>query len=353
MFYVSVVVAALGAAALVLVSCFWRYVTPYYRDTPAKLGVAVFRAIAAVAALTSKFTPSPNPSQIPDVIPPLSVVDFLSQHGVASCLTAILGYLAWEVTGIIGDVRWKAAKERTTAEQDAEVSALTSERDDAILSYDRLARLVSHARTLTVIKLRRIRGVVAGSQNTRAAVSTIRSALSPDTQVRAILESLALLFRTDVVRGRGKYDQNFRVGLYVEQSGRLVPLDAFNLNSRIPEPLSSHHIHADHFRLEAVTDHSHAVRCVLEDRTLIVADCASDETFRFFSESQASYLKSLVAYPIRQFCTDGDEFVRAAILVDTDVTGFFREEDREMVELRLKEFAARLELEYAIRRLVR
>ncbi len=62
----------------------------------------------------------------------------------------------------------------------------------------------------------------------------------------------------------------------------------------------------------------------------------------------AYYLRSMVAHPLTGFCPDGLNAVRAALLIDTDVAGFFRVEDREMLELILSEFAARIDLEYAI-----
>jgi len=48
------------------------------------------------------------------------------------------------------------------------------------------------------------------------------------------------------------------------------------------------------------------------------------------------------------FCPDGLTPAPAALLIDTDISGFFIEEDREMLEILLKEFVTRIDLEYAI-----
>jgi hypothetical protein len=60
---------------------------------------------------------------------------------------------------------------------------------------------------------------------------------------------------------------------------------------------------------------------------LIVPDCVNDPGFQFFHPQQANYLRSLVAYPLAEFSPDGRKPVRAALLLDTDVAGYFREED--------------------------
>ena len=60
----------------------------------------------------------------------------------------------------------------------------------------------------------------------------------------------------------------------------------------------------------------------------------------------------MVAYPLTDCRPDGIRVARAALLIDTNVAGYFREEDREVIESRLHEFALRVELEYAIRALI-
>ena len=56
----------------------------------------------------------------------------------------------------------------------------------------------------------------------------------------------------------------------------------------------------------------------------------------------------MVAHPLTKFCPDGIHPVSAALMIDTDVAGFFTEKDREMVETTLDEFVLRIGLEYAL-----
>ncbi len=49
-----------------------------------------------------------------------------------------------------------------------------------------------------------------------------RDGLDPDAQLRFVLESLASLFRVEAASTPAGYDQNFRVGLFVEERGGLV-----------------------------------------------------------------------------------------------------------------------------------
>jgi hypothetical protein len=157
------------------------------------------------------------------------------------------------------------------------------------------------------------------------------------------------MLHVDAASAGGHYNQNFRIGLYAEQNGLLLPLDAFDLNTRSHEPFSSYRKHADRFRLDNDVNPSHAVRCVREARLLIVPDCANHPMFQYFNDQQRNYLRSMVAYPLPDFCPDGINPVLAALLIDTDVAGFFQERDSQIMQIYLKEFAVRLALEYTIR----
>ncbi len=127
-----------------------------------------------------------------------------------------------------------------------------------------------------------------------------------------------------------------------------MPLEAFDLATKSHEPFSSYEKHAERFRLDNAQNASHAVRCIHEGRVLIVADCGAEAGF-YFHDKQQHYLRSMVAYPIVGFCPDGVTPASAAILIDTDIAGFFNEDDREMLELLLREFVTRIDLEYAVR----
>lgn len=85
---------------------------------------------------------------------------------------------------------------------------------------------------------------------------------------------------------------------------------------------------------------------------LIVENCELDEDFQFFNERQRNYLKSMIASPIKDLCLDGVNPVQTALVIDTNIPGYFREEDRPSLEIAVREFAVRLSLEYAVSRLV-
>lgn len=82
---------------------------------------------------------------------------------------------------------------------------------------------------------------------------------------------------------------------------------------------------------------------------LLVPDCSTEPTFQRFEPGQESHLKSLVAYPILDYGESVGADVPAALVIDTDATNHFREEDRETLGILLREFAAHLSLEDAIR----
>jgi hypothetical protein len=340
-FYTSLVVMILGLLALVLVSFFWWLVASLYREFLAKLGVGFFRFIAAAAAVASKSAPVPAGTPMQE------------QPWVVTTLIAVSGYLMWEFAGAIGDHKHKLAKEKTKAAYDREIETLTVQKNVAVQQYTWLLRVVSHLRSLANEKLQRIKRVMQESTGSRGSLPETRRALAPDEHIGVILETLASLLRIEVVSTGGQHDQNFRIGLYAEQDGRLVPIDGFDLNTRSHDPFTSYQAHADRFRLDNTTNASHAVRCVLEGRMLVVPDCARDPGFQYFHDRQRNYLRSMVAYPLPDFSLDGGAPVRAALLIDTDQVGYFREEDRQNIKMSLHEFAVRLALEYTIRRLIR
>ena len=136
----------------------------------------------------------------------------------------------------------------------------------------------------------------------------------------------------------------------METGGVLCPLDGFDLQTKKHQPFISYLEHERRFRLDNTADPAHAVLCVRGCRMLIVPDCAVDPAFKYFSEEQQYRLKSMVAYPIIEF-RQAPQKAAAALVIDTDSAGHFKEEDREAIEFFMGEFAARLILEDAIRKL--
>jgi len=82
--------------------------------------------------------------------------------------------------------------------------------------------------------------------------------------------------------------------------------------------------------------------------TIIVEDCVEAEKrkeFHFFNEDQRGYLRSMMAYYLDEVCGLDGTMTVAALVVDTDAPGFFREASRDSLEFCLREFGARLKLE--------
>ena len=318
---------------------FWKWIHPFYREFVAKLGVAFFRFVAAASAVGSKFA-------VVEVEAPL-----WQQPWLPTLVIAAIGFFLWEVIGVVGDHKFKIAKERSAKDYLDQIETLEQDKRDAEEQYRRIRNLLSYFRIHVNQKRQRIRRILMDSTNLHKSVPQSRQALSPSEQINFLLEQLASLLHLSS-GSNGMSRQNFRVGLYVEESGYLVPIAAFDLNSRKHDPFSSYRHHRDRFCLDNDTNPSHAVRCVRDAQMLIVPECGNHPIFQHFNPQQRQYLQSLVAYPLFDFNPDGTTPVRAALLIDTDLAGHFREEDSGSLKLCLDEFAARLALEYTIKRLV-
>ncbi|MCI0704894.1 MAG: hypothetical protein L0241_27865 [Planctomycetia bacterium] len=284
--WTSIFAATAGFIALCLVWQAWSWLSQWYREFWAKCAVAGFRAIAAVSAVAAKAAPT-------KVEQPL-----LEQPWVSTLVIAAAGYLFWEVAGAIGDHRYKAAKEKTAADYQKQIDELkqahqdaleeaNQDRDDARFQTLQLTWLLAHLRELANEKRQRVRRVVQATASARASIQQVRTGLDPAEQVHILLEWLAFLFHVEAVHTDSqRHNQNFRVGLFAEKDGRLEPLDAFDLATRQHDPFSSYQQHADRYRFDNTTNPSHAVRCVREGRTLIVADCAEEPGFEFFHDRE-------------------------------------------------------------------
>lgn len=335
-FWASIAAAFGGLAAILVVWFLWHRLEPHYQEHWAKIAVAFFRLVAAFSAVAAKPIP---------LDPQKSLWD---QPWAPTLAIAAFGYFCWEVAGAWGDRLYKRGKDRSAQKQQDDLAAVQKDAEDAEYQATRQGWLLTHLRELVKIKLQRVRRVATKTAGTRASLQQAREGLAPKEQVRILLEWLASLFRLQAVHEDGnKHTQNFRIGLFVENNGQLVPQAAFDLATKSHDPFKSYSQHADRYHIDNYTNPSYAVRCIREGRMLIVEDCSAETDF-YFHEQQQNYLRSMVATPIVGFCPDGITPARAALLVDTDIAGFFAEDDREMLELLLSEFVARIDLEYAI-----
>ncbi len=330
-------VATAGFAAFFAVWRCWPLVGPYYQELWAKLAISWLRPISAGIAISTRLAPVEPGKR------------FWEQPWAITTIISAVAYLLWEITGQVGDDKYKKTKEKTAKVHQKEIDDLTEDLVDAEFLALRYGWLLSHLRSEVNEKRRRAHAEAARINNSRPTIQNARDGLDPRQQVRFLLEFLTSLFRLHAIHeDSSRFNQNFRAGLYAEVDGGLVPLDAFDLATRSHDPFTSFEQHADRFRLDNDKNPSHAVRCVQEGKTLIVEDCTKDPLFEVFNEKQRSYLLSMVAHPLHTFAYNGVSPARAALLVDTNQSGFFREDDRETLELLLREFAARIDLEYVI-----
>jgi len=124
----------------------------------------------------------------------------------------------------------------------------------------------------------------------------------------------------------------------------MAPRLGFDLSNKEYDPFSSYEKHRDRFLLDNRTDPAHTVQCIQQRQTLIVSD-TEQEGLAFFEAAQKNYLKSLIAHPISGLRGPSGVVGDAALVIDTNRAGYFNEADRELLELWLAEFSARLVLE--------
>jgi hypothetical protein len=128
----------------------------------------------------------------------------------------------------------------------------------------------------------------------------------------------------------------------------MVPLRAINLYNPGYNVFSSYQRHRSAFQRNEGDNPSHVVTCVRRRGTIIVEDCvaaAGRGEFFFFNDDQRGYLRSMLAYYLDEVCTEDGTMSVAALVIDTDAPGFFREHDRDAWEFCLREFGSRLKLE--------
>jgi hypothetical protein len=324
--------AICGLICCVLVWFFWSWVGKYYAESWVKFATAVFRFLAAISG-------------------------FLGKSGSASWGLVIgiaaFGILIWEVTGLIGNIKHERDKKKSELDHAAKIAELSERNNELIQDVTDATNLVlrsdwllTHLGELTSKKCQRVRDAIA-SRSSQATVPNTREGLSPELQLQLILENIASHYRKDCPP-----NQNFRIGLYVEEAGSLAPLQAFDLISKSHAPFTSFSKHPLRYNLTNSTNPSHAVRCVTSGEMMIIEDCQNDSTFEFYSDQQKNYLRSMVAFPLSDFRCNGSGPILAALVIDTNRPNFFLKNDSEILKKELTHFANRLILEYSINELV-
>jgi hypothetical protein len=96
--WVGSVVTVLGFLAFLVVSLRWPWISGYYREFWPKLLVAVFRFLAAGAAVAGKASAT------------IDGISASEEPWVATLFVAVSGFLAWEAVGAVGDHKYQLVR---------------------------------------------------------------------------------------------------------------------------------------------------------------------------------------------------------------------------------------------------
>lgn len=247
------------------------------------------------------------------------------QPAIASAVSVFV----WKVVQIIVDLRQKGEAGRAKATSEA------------------LTRLLFGIRASVGKKLERIqKAKSAGKQPT---IKHVREALTPEPHLNDLLDQLATVLHGQLQHGSPKV--NVRVGVYVNQSGYMCPIHGISLKNPGYNPFNSYERHKPSYELNLTNRSCHVVRCVVEKRTIVVPDCeraALTGNFFFSHDDQRQYLSSMIAYHLGVVVNGEGNLTEAAITVDADQAGFFKDADRDTLETILQEFGIRIRLELAL-----
>lgn len=310
------------AGAVVIFGGIWGrgHFDRFYLEANPKYLIAFMRLVSGGVAFFS------NPSVNHDVAN--------SGDWPAVSLVAAFSWFTWECVQIL-------------AEKKAKVALDALDELDRAVSFRTL--LLTTLRRMVQVKKKRIEDELSIPDPRSQPILRARRSLDPKAQIYLALEQMALFLRT-LHRDPDSEEalhQNFRIGLYVALNDRMQPLEAFDFNNPSSQPFTSYRETEQHFRLDNNDRPAHAVRCVREGRLIIVPDCAAakPEEFTYFRDAQRNYLRSMIAYPILPFRAADGTMTSAAVVIDTDVAGHFKEEDRRLIQFFMDQFAARLTLE--------
>jgi hypothetical protein len=327
-----------GFACIVVVVRWWQFILPFFAGSASKWVITVARFASGTAAVAPRFGQNVPGDQL------------VACHWL--CIAAITSWATWEACGILGDRKAKASEAIARKDLDAAQGTVRDLRRRAGL----LTSLLTFFRKMTLEKRERL-AKVAG-QAKKFTLARSRDALAPRYHLYRLLEGLGFVLRGwhPDPQSEEAARQNFRIGLYVAEGGILKPWAAFDFATSGTTPFISFRDADAHFRLDNNDKPSHAVRSILESQLIIEPDCvaaAERGEFVFYRTEQRDYLRSLVAYPLKDFrLPDGTE-TQAALVIDTNVPGHFAESDRDLLAHLLAEFDARIRLETAILGLLR
>jgi hypothetical protein len=325
LFLALFIAAAAGFIALILIYCYWQSVGKFLNHLGPKAITETVQILVAVGSIGGAFAAATDK------------IDWLKP-----AITGVVALSTWKILQLLADERVKA-QEKTTKRKLEELTNELAHRADLFAVF----------RQAVLKKVKRLRKMlqVKGKQ---LSIDHVRKTLSPAHHLEEILEGLGVFFQRQLPGGPEGDGRNFRVGVYVEDRGKLIPVEGVSLNDPGYNPFSSFAAHSEFFGLNNMDSPSVAVRCVRERQMVIIEDCqeaATQGEFRFFNEDQKKYLRSVLAYFLGEVCTRPGEIGKATLVIDTEFAGFFKESDRDSWKIYLQEFAARIKLEMYLKAL--
>jgi hypothetical protein len=311
--------ALCGVMALGLIVWFWKSADSFLTTSWVKAVIEVVQAISLVAATGSAY----------------------------AAIAHKLDWLPAALAGIICSTVWKAVHFLAEKKGKIEGEAIKEELARANQLVSQRTRLLTALRDGIRQKVKRLRKAL-GRRPLKPTISLVRTALTPEPHLQDLLVALAVFFKDELPDGQAD-NSNFRVGVYMESNGVMTPVHGVELSNPGYNPFSSFQQHKDRFRLNPENpEPAHAVSCVLKKSMVIEEDCveaAKQGKFSFFNDKQATYLRSMVAVFLGHISNESGKMVATALVVDTDVAGFFKEAERQSLVFCMREFSARIRLE--------
>jgi hypothetical protein len=247
------------------------------------------------------------------------------------------------------DYRVKTAE----AEQKKEVANWKEQIEDANRKLTVASSLLGVLYKAVGEKVRRLKKGIEQRGKNHPKLTYVKSALTPRPHLDDLLNALAAYFRAQLPELE-QQTKRFRVGVYVAKDGVMTPIHGISTHDPGYNPFTSFRKHQDNFRLNA-TNPAHVVQVVRKHTSIVVEDCIKAEAegaFFFYSPEQKTYLRSMVSYELGGVNLDCATIGEAALVVDTDVPGFFKPDDSDQIQYVLKEFGVRIKLELLLQVLV-
>lgn len=245
-----------------------------------------------------------------------------------------LGYIAWT----FAQKKQSQLKEKNTEDLGVEIESLRKNIDGFVGVNAALNQCVKK-------KIERI--TKNYKANSRPTVEKVRNALKPSEHLNDLLESIGYLFSAETNNDQAN-PVNFRVGVYLNISGKVRPIAGIDLAEPGYSPFVSFEKYPVYFRMDNRVNQSNVVKCIQSEKTIIVGDCqhsALSSQFSIYHEAQNNYLKSMVAYFLGKCLDDDANVTTGCIAVDCNDPGFFDRIGKDRIYNLLESYSSRIKLE--------